>query len=275
MTSYRSPSAPPATKPGRSRRLGFAVLACTVAALACGDASPGAGAGEEAAAGRTTGGELVSSLEEGTLQGTGAMTSAPRAGAAPGGSAQEIDINSLGYNEGSGDAPVRVIEFSDFGCGYCRRFHEESYPALVEEYMEAGKVEWKYVPMILGMFPNAMEAARAGECAGEQGEFPAMRDLLFERQPDWKRSDDPDALMVSYAREVGLDMDRFGRCVAEGWQDDRIAAGTQLSRQVGVRGTPTFFVVGYAPIPGAIPLDLFRAALDTVYAEATREPEGG
>jgi protein-disulfide isomerase len=208
------------------------------------------------------------------MEGTGAMSRGPVA-TGPGGSGQELDIASLGYNEGPGDAPVRVLEFSDFGCGYCRRFHEESYPVLVEEYMDAGKVEWKYVPMILGMFPNAMEAARAGECAGEQGQFPAMRDLLFERQSDWKQSNAPEPLLAGYARELGLDTGRFDQCVSEGWRDARIQAGTQLSRQVGVRGTPTFFVVGYAPIPGAIPLDLFRAALDTVYAEATREPEGG
>jgi protein-disulfide isomerase len=214
-------------------------------------------------------------MEDGTMEGAGAMSTAPMAGGQPGGAADQIDIDALGYNEGSPDAPVRVLEFSDFGCGYCRRFHEESYPVLVQEYMDAGKVQWKYVPMVLGMFPNAIEAARAGECAGEQDEFAVMRDLLFERQPEWKRSDDPDPLMDGYAREVGLDMERFGQCVAEGWQDERIQDGTQLSRQVGVRGTPTFFVVGYAPIPGAIPLDLFRAALDTVYAEATRGPEGG
>lgn len=208
------------------------------------------------------------------MEGAGAMSAGP-GGAVRAGGTQELDIASLGYNDGPSDAPVRVLEFSDFGCGYCRRFHEESYPVLVQEYMDAGKVEWKYVPMILGMFPNAMEAAQAGECAGEQGEFAVMRDLLFERQPDWKQSNDPEALMVEYAGEVGLDVDRFNQCVAEGWRDERIQAGTQLSRQVGVRGTPTFFVVGYAPIPGAIPLDLFRAALDTVYAEATREPEGG
>ena len=70
-------------------------------------------------------------------------------------------------------------------------------------------------------------------------------------------------------------MDRFRRCVDEGWQDDRIRAGTQLSQQAGVRGTPTFFVVGYAPIPGAIPLDLFRSAIDTVYNQAMREAGGG
>lgn len=189
--------------------------------------------------------------------------------------APSIDLASLGYNSGSSEAPIRVLEFSDFGCGYCRQFHAESFPVLEEEFMATGKVEWKYVPIVIGLFPNAMEAARAGECAGEQGRFPVMRDLLFDRQREWKSSDDPEPLMQGYAREVGLEMERFDNCVSEGWQDERILAGTQLSREVGVRGTPTFFVVGYAPIPGAIPLDLFREVLQTVYDERTGGAAGG
>lgn len=189
---------------------------------------------------------------------------------------QQMDLAVLGFNEGTAGAPVRVVEFSDFGCGYCRRFHEEIYPVLVEEYMETGKVEWKYVPMVIGMFPNALEAARAGECAGEQDRFPVMRDLLFARQQEWKQSDDPEPLLEGYAREVGLEMERFNNCVAQGWRDERIQAGTAFSRELGVRGTPTFFVVGYAPIQGAIPLELFRQVLDTVHVEATsRAATGG
>jgi protein-disulfide isomerase len=187
---------------------------------------------------------------------------------------QEVDLAVLGYNSGPEGAPVRVLEFSDFGCGYCRRFHEEVFPILEEEYAETGKVEWKYVPIVIGMFPNAMEAARTGECAGEQGRFPEMRDLLFAQQREWKASNDPEPLLRGYAEEMGLEMERYDNCVEQGWQDDRILTGTQLSRQVGVRGTPTFFVVGYAPIPGAIPLDLFRQVLDTVYAEATNGSGG-
>lgn len=189
--------------------------------------------------------------------------------------ARTLDLSTLGYNSGSQGAPVRVLEFSDFGCGYCRTFHQESFPVLEEEFMATGMVEWKYIPIVIGLFPNALESARAGECAGEQGRFPEMRDLLFARQREWKSSNDPDPLMVGYAQDLGLEMERFNNCVSQGWQDERIQAGTQLSREVGVRGTPTFFVVGYAPIPGAIPLELFRQVLQTAHDEATGQTEGG
>lgn len=187
-----------------------------------------------------------------------------------------VDPDDLGYNDGVDTAPIRVLEFSDFGCGYCRQFHMESYPALLEEYMATGKVEWKYVPMVSGMFSNSMAATRVAECAGAQGRFPAMRDLLFERQGDWKPAGDPMPVLREMAAGLELDMEALDRCVDSGERDNRIRTGSALFREVGGRGTPTFIVVGYAPIPGAIPLELFRQVLDTVYEEETaRAGEGG
>ena len=182
-----------------------------------------------------------------------------------------MDLAALGFDAGTAGAPLQVVEFSDFGCGYCARFHAEVFPSLEKEFIQTGKVEWKYIPMILGMFgPNAELAAHVGECAGEQGHFPTMRDRLFAHQGDWKRADEPRLVFDELARAEGLDMDRYRRCVDEGWRAERIAGGTQLSRQAGVRGTPTFFVVGYGSIPGMLPLDVFRQVLDTAYAERTR-----
>lgn len=183
---------------------------------------------------------------------------------------QLISLDELGYTLGDPSAPVRLIEFSDFGCSYCRKFHQEIWPSLEQEYVETGKVYWKYVPMILGMFPNAEEAAQAGECAAEQGRFREMQDRLFEDQSVWKNSNQPDADLTAMAEDLGLDVPRWTQCVESGARDDRIASGTQISQQAGVRGTPTFFVVGYAPLPGALPLELFREVLDTAYAAAVR-----
>lgn len=188
-----------------------------------------------------------------------------------------FDVATLGFDAGREGAPVRIMEFSDFGCGYCRKFHMETYPALLEEYVETGKVRWKYVTMISGMFgPPSEQAAQAGECAGEQGRFPAMRDRIFEEQGRWKNAPDPMAVLRGLAREVGADMQRWERCVTEGWRTDRVRAGTQLANQVGVRGTPTFYIAGMRqPIPGAIPLELFREVLDTVLALSDRAGESG
>jgi len=183
--------------------------------------------------------------------------------------APDIPIALLGFNMGSKDAPLRVIEFSDFGCGYCRKFHMETWPTLKADFVDTGKVEWKYVPMILGIFPNAIEAAHAGECAGEQDRFEVMSGRLFGDQVDWKNSGEPQEVFRRFAREEGLDVERFDRCVSEEARLERIQAGTALSRQAGVRGTPTFFVVGYPPLQGALPLEMFHQVLSAAWEAET------
>jgi protein-disulfide isomerase len=179
-----------------------------------------------------------------------------------------IPVSELGYTAGDTAAPLRVVEFSDFGCGYCRQFHLEVYPTIEREYIATGKVQWKYVPMILGIFGPAAElAAHAGECAIEQGGgFPTMRDRIFEEQPEWKGASDPLAVLEGYARDADLDVSRWSRCVQEERRIDRIASGTTLGLRSGVRGTPTFFVLGHGTIPGSLPLSLFRQILDEALA---------
>lgn len=188
----------------------------------------------------------------------------------PDGLQTPVLLDTLGYDVGDPEAPVRMVEFSDFGCGYCRTFHMDVWPTIEREYVATGKVYWKYVPMILGRFSNAREAAMAGECAGAQGQFKAMQNRLFADQATWKDGGDPEGALDAMAASAGLEMEPWRECVSTEARADRVEAGTQLSQQAGVRGTPTFFIMGYAPLPGALPLELFREVLDTAYAQAIR-----
>lgn len=182
-----------------------------------------------------------------------------------------IPLGALGHTEGSPTAPIQVVEFSDFGCGYCRQFHGEVWPELEEAYVETGKVEWKYVPMVLGIFgANAEEAALAGDCAIQQDRFPPVRDRLFEEQSRWKGAEEPTEVFRSIVREEGLDVDRWETCVEGERSRVRVASGNRLAREFGLRGTPTFFILGEGMIPGSIPVELFRSVLDEIYAERTR-----
>lgn len=174
---------------------------------------------------------------------------------------QPLPISEMGYNQGSPQAPVKVLELSDFGCGYCRQFHETIYPQLREIYIDAGLVEWKYIPFVLGKFPNGLQAALAAECAGEQGGFFAMADRLFADQAGWKNAGDPYPLFSQLASEVGLEADRFDSCIEGGWRENRVRANIRLGQQVGARGTPTFVVDGRL-VQGALPLDGFREVID-------------
>jgi len=253
---------------------GSVCLAAILVLLAGCGGSEGAGRGgladtSEVGANLLSGRDLIGS----TLPVEGAEASQAPPGTAtprtPNGGAENIDITLLGHDSGSPEAPIKIVEFSDFGCSYCRRFHLESYPVIEEEYIRTGKVEWKYIPMILGLFgPNAEMAAEAGQCALQQGRFPNFRDRLFSSQSEWKQADDPSRFLKEYAEEEGLDVARWGECMSEHQGRERVETGTRLSAQSGVRGTPTFFILGAGIIPGAIPLDLFKQVLDTLYAEA-------
>lgn len=179
-----------------------------------------------------------------------------------------IDLAQIGYAKGDPDAPIRIIEFSDFGCGYCRKFHMETYPAVVEKYVDTGVVLWQYIPYVLGIFPHGLEAALAGECAGEQGLLEPYGARLFESQPEWKHHEGPvGELFMGYAREEGLDVERFERCIVEDWRRDRVRANVIAGGQLGVRGTPTFYVPGYKPASGALPEEVFDQIIAYVLAQ--------
>ncbi|RMH13598.1 MAG: hypothetical protein D6701_12165 [Gemmatimonadetes bacterium] len=188
---------------------------------------------------------------------------------------REVDIATLGFDHGAEAAPVTILEFSDFGCTYCRKFHLEAFDELKHEYMDQGTVLWKQVPFILGNWANSVPASLAAECALEQGAFEPMSDLLFQRQNDWKRGARPEPILREFAQQIGLDLDRYDGCMSSDRHLWRLQAHTALARQIGVRSTPTFVVVGYAPIQGYLPVDLFRQVIDTVLVEEARRAEAG
>jgi len=179
----------------------------------------------------------------------------------------------MGYTTGSASAAIRVIEFSDFGCGYCRRFHVDVYPTLREEYVEAGHVEWKYIPFVLGIFPNGQEAAIAGECVIRHGpeSFPAFRDRMFEDQSAWRDQDDPTDVFLEVAAAEGVDPEPLRRCIQEEAVMEQVRENNAVGREVGIRGTPSFLINGF-PLHGAQPLEIFRTIFDDMLSRA---PGGG
>lgn len=181
---------------------------------------------------------------------------------------QGVDLANVGYNIGDPNAPVTVIEFSDFGCQFCGTFARESFPALRKEFIDTGKVRWKYIPFVLGIFPNGDRAAIAGMCAAAQGNdaFWQMHDLLYQKQREWKSiGDGARALFERYAAELQLDTRRFANCYDTARPGPELTRNIRLGQQLGVRATPTFFING-ARVEGAIPLDLFRRVLQEASA---------
>ncbi len=195
---------------------------------------------------------------------------------APGAPGYDRGATGAGARAGAG-ATVTVLEFADFGCQYCARFASETWPRLDAEFVKTGRVRWRYVPFVLGMFANGDQAARAGECAAVQGRAPfgRMHDLLFRRQDEWQSAGDPSATFRSMAAAAHLDVARFAACYASDAPTMRIRASNALADRMGVRATPTFFVNG-ARVEGALPAAQFEALLQDALRQArsTGEQEG-
>lgn len=179
-----------------------------------------------------------------------------------------VDLTGVGHDLGDPRAPIVMVEFSDFGCPYCAQHATQTLPSLEREYIDTGKLFYKHVPFVMGMFPNGDRAARAAECAGEQDRFWPMHDSVYAHQGDWKRGNDPDAVLGRLARQVVPDGARWDACYDADRRGARTAAASERAARLGVRATPTFFIDGQL-VEGALPLDVMRQGLDALLRERT------
>lgn len=195
-------------------------------------------------------------LREAGLTPTGAVAEAPRA-SVPG----WPELTAVGHPLGEEDAPVTVVEFSDYGCAYCRGFTLETFPQVYAEFIEAGRVRWVHVPFVLGKFANSDAASVAASCAAEQGDgrFWTMHMALFRGQREW-RSGDPVPVFRHYLEEAGGDVAAFTACWEESRPRAKLDRAEQMAAAAGVSATPTFFIDGRR-VEGAAPPAEFRQAL--------------
>jgi len=162
--------------------------------------------------------------------------------------------------QGDKNAPIVMVEFSDFQCPFCGRFFMTVEPDVRQQYIDTGKVTFVYKHMaILGQ--ESVWAAEASECAADQGKFWEYHDLIFNRQSGENQGTFTKENLLSLAKELNLDMSKFEPCLKNDQTLDRVQADTQEGQQAGVRGTPTFFINGQ-PIVGAQPLEAFQAAFN-------------
>jgi protein-disulfide isomerase len=202
-------------------------------------------------------GSRSSDAEAATLQ-RPTRTGAPGAPSLP--YAGQIEV---GYRLGAADAPVAVVEFSDFGCPYCGRFAVGTFPELHREYIDAGLVRWRYIPVSFGFAGGALMGA-AAECAGRlEGDagFWRAHDVLYRHQSALRGADALER-MLGWLAEEGLDRRRVEACIRDPATAAALQANNRVAEEWLVRGTPTFLVNG-VPMSGALPTDFFRKVLDT------------
>ncbi len=208
----------------------------------------------------------VSLAEEGTL--ADAYVSQPQEAAQPT-PRGPVEVSTDGaYSIGDPDAPVTIVEFTDFQCPFCSRHFLQTFPQIVAEYVDTGKVRYVFMDFPLSsIHPQAQLASEAARCAGDQAAYAEMHDLLFARQDAWKGRDDAAAIFSGFAGELGLDTAAFDACLATRQHEDAVLADLEYGTSLGIDGTPAFFVNGHF-ISGAQPFEVFQQAIESLLADA-------
>lgn len=167
--------------------------------------------------------------------------------------------------KGDKDAPVTIIEFSDYECPFCRRSYQNVFTKLNEEYIESGKVKIVFRDFPLGFHKKAIPAAIAANCAGEQGKYWEVHDFLFQN---------PDKLGTEYvlnaSEELGLDKAKLEACFKDESKEKEITEDFEAGQEYGVRGTPSYFIgkttdgkeITGVMVRGAQPYNVFKEHID-------------
>lgn len=165
-----------------------------------------------------------------------------------------------GYESGPKDAPITLVEFSDFQCPFCGR-SQSTVAQVLAKY--EGKVHHVFMDFPLtAIHAMAEPAALAGRCANEQGKFWEYHKVLFERQKDLSADN-----LKKWAGELGLDQAKFDECVASNKYKEAIQQSIDVGQKAGVSGTPGFFVNGIM-ISGAQPFEAFQQVIDDELSRA-------
>ncbi|MGH7232608.1 MAG: DsbA family protein [Nitrospiraceae bacterium] len=173
---------------------------------------------------------------------------------------------------GNPKAAVTLIEYSDFTCGFCKKFFLETWPRIHTKYVETGKLRFLYRDYPRASQGPGLDAAIAARCAGDQGRYWSMHDRLFDgrlHQAEFQR----------HAKTIGLDLVAFTTCLQEARHTDDIFRDKDEGVELGFRGTPGFLLLrteGTAKepaiaIPGAFPFEVFEEQIDRLLMLASRK----
>ena len=160
---------------------------------------------------------------------------------------------------GSKDAPLTIVEFTDYQCPFCQRFFLTTFPELKKSYIDTGKVRFYSRDMPLDFHANAMRAAQAARCAADQRQFWTLRDIMGAH---------PDKLdmasLVSYASDLKMDVPKFRGCVESEKYKNAVQSDVMEAMKIGATGTPSFVIGKSTPegvdgelMIGAMPYGMF------------------
>jgi len=175
--------------------------------------------------------------------------------------------------KGDSDAPITIVEFSDFQCPFCQRWWQNTLPQIEENYISTGKVKFVYRDFPLdSLHPQARTAHIASECADEQGKFWEYHDVLFSEQSQWNKLELSllAETFTQMASDLGLEESKFQSCLGSVSIAQEVNKDYTDARNLGATGTPTFFVGnekdGFTKLVGAQPYSAFQTVFDKLLA---------
>ena len=167
---------------------------------------------------------------------------------------------------GSIDAPLTLVEFGDYQCSFCKRHFDQTHDLIMKNYVETNKVKIVFKDLIATPGKDSLHAAHAAHCAKDQGMFWKCHYMLYN---NWKGENTgwiTDDNLNKFAKNIDLDMNKFSKCMLENKWMDLISASQEDAKIMGIRGTPSFFLIGpeneIVKIHGAQPYDVFKESFD-------------
>lgn len=180
-----------------------------------------------------------------------------------------------GRMKGAANAPISLVEVSDFQCPYCRQFTEQAYKQLDSAYIRPGKAKMVFIAYPIPQHAEAWAATEAAYCAGAQDKFWPMHYRLFATQRDWSGKGNPAALFARFATELRLDAAAYRTCVEQDQMASMIVNDVMQASGAGITGTPTFIINGQRVVSGAAPFEEFRTGIEDVLAGRGAQPPAG
>jgi protein-disulfide isomerase len=186
-------------------------------------------------------------------------------------------IRDDGRTRGTLQAPITLIEYSDFTCGFCMKFFRETWPRLQAKYVDTGKLRFLYRDYPRANRGPGLDAAIAARCAGEQGQYWSMHDRLFSTGGRLDQT-----AFERHAKAMGLAQTAFSKCLQEARYTKAIFQDREQGMSLGFRGTPGFVLLRTEGdpkdpalvIPGALPYEVFEEEIDRLLAAPATKEKG-
>lgn len=201
---------------------------------------------------------------------TRAAAAAPApAPAAPVTDKVKMSVGTGWYAIGRDDAPVTMVEFTDYQCPFCRKFEGDTFAQIKKDYIDTGKVRFVSRDLPLDFHPNAPAAAMAARCAGDQGKFWEIRDAMMLDSATDLGSD----ALIKYGEKVSLNMTTYRACLSDKKYTEEIKKDTVDAGKLGISGTPSFVIgktdkteIAGVRVVGAVSYAVFESAIKDALA---------